>query len=260
MGHMDTFPLGTTGVISDIHGNPTALRSVVAEGATLGVERWMVLGDVVATGPDPVGVLEMLDDLDVVVTINGNTERYTLTMDRPDPSFETVMADPSELPRLVEVAATFAWTRGFLAAHGRVDTILSYVSEFRSILPDGSRLLALHASLVSDAGPGITPRLTRADVEVLFPSHGADVVMAGHTHERTDIQLEGARFVNPGSVSNHHGADQPATFSILHVERNAHCISHHDVDYPKAEAVEAIRSSGIPGQDFLIGHYFPNFA
>ena len=46
--------------MSDIHGNRTALEAVIADGTDRGVERWWVLGDLVAIGPDPVGTLELL--------------------------------------------------------------------------------------------------------------------------------------------------------------------------------------------------------
>jgi len=49
----------------------------------LGIDRWWVLGDLVAIGPDPVGTLELVADLPHVDVISGNTERYVLTSDRP---------------------------------------------------------------------------------------------------------------------------------------------------------------------------------
>ena len=47
--------------MSDIHGNPIALDAVLADiEATGGVDEHWVLGDIVALGHDPVGVLERL--------------------------------------------------------------------------------------------------------------------------------------------------------------------------------------------------------
>lgn len=244
------------GLIADIHGNSLALEAVLDAGAALGVDRWLVLGDVVAMGPDPARVLDQLDSADVAATVSGNTDRYVLTGDRPDPTFEQVVADPGLLPRLVEVAAIFAWTKGYLAATGRLDTLRSYASEFRALLPDGTELLAVHGSLVSDEGAGISPSLSPADVGVLFPEHSAGLVVAGHTHLRTDLVLDGVRFVNPGSVSNHHSPDRPATFSILQVDEDRHSISHHDARYDTSATVDAIRRCGIPGATFLVERYF----
>ena len=49
--------------MSDIHGNRHALEAVVADAARQGVDRWWVLGDVVAIGPEPVQTLEMVANL-----------------------------------------------------------------------------------------------------------------------------------------------------------------------------------------------------
>ena len=51
------------GVLSDVHGNRQAFEAVVADGRRAGVERWWVLGDLVAIGPDPVPVFELAGNL-----------------------------------------------------------------------------------------------------------------------------------------------------------------------------------------------------
>ena len=51
------------GLISDIHGNRIALEAVVADGVQQGVDRWWVLGDLVAIGTEPVATLELLTNL-----------------------------------------------------------------------------------------------------------------------------------------------------------------------------------------------------
>jgi predicted phosphodiesterase len=81
------------GLISDIHGNRHALEAVVADATRVGVDRWWVLGDLVAIGPDPVGTSELIANLPREV-ISGNTERYVLTRDRPPPTAREVIANP----------------------------------------------------------------------------------------------------------------------------------------------------------------------
>ena len=116
-----------------------ALREVVEDGLRCGVERWWVLGDIVALGPDPVGVLELLTQLSEVSFVAGNTERYVLTGDRPYPSFDDVVAHPDLMPRLVEVATSFAWTRGMVTQAGWLPWLTELPGELRWTLPDGTR-------------------------------------------------------------------------------------------------------------------------
>lgn len=247
---------GTYGIIADIHGNPYALASVLSHGRRLGVERWLVLGDVVAMGPEPGRVLDQLLALDVIAWISGNTERYVLTGDRPDPTLDQVAADPELLPRLVDVVGSFAWTKGFLQAEGHLDLLRSFRPQVRLRLPDRTSVLVVHASLVADDGPGITPSLDHDVAAELFPDADAALIIGGHTHHATDITIGDVRFVNPGSISNHLEPDRGACYSILRVDDRANGLEHHELEYDKQSAIESIRNSGIPGSEFLLARYF----
>ena len=44
-------------LLSDIHGNRLALEAVLADAGSLGVDAYLVLGDHVAVGPEPVAVI-----------------------------------------------------------------------------------------------------------------------------------------------------------------------------------------------------------
>ena len=50
-------------VLSDVHGNAWALRAVLADGERHRPDGWIVLGDLLADGPDPVGTLALLRSL-----------------------------------------------------------------------------------------------------------------------------------------------------------------------------------------------------
>ena len=78
------------GLMSDLHGNAHAVRAVLTDAEFMGVDEWWVLGGLVALGPDPVDVLELLAALPNVRCIGGNTQRYILTGDRPYPDFGAV--------------------------------------------------------------------------------------------------------------------------------------------------------------------------
>ena len=74
-------------LMSDIHGNLIALDAVLSDIlSTGGVDEYWIVGDHVAIGPDPNGVLERLKALPCASFTGGNTDRYVVTGDRPDPS------------------------------------------------------------------------------------------------------------------------------------------------------------------------------
>jgi Icc-related predicted phosphoesterase len=154
----------TLGLLSDIHGNRHALEAVIAHGAERGVQRWWVLGDLVAIGPDPVGTLDVVANLSDVQCTSENTERYVLTDDRPPPHADDVIADPQLLPLYAQIQRSFAWTAGALAAHGWLDWLRGLPLELRTVLGDGTSILGVHATPGRDDGAGITPERDEEDL------------------------------------------------------------------------------------------------
>ena len=237
--------------MSDIHGNLVALRAVLADAEDRGVDRWWALGDLVALGPDPAGVLACLSELPNLQAIGGNTERYVLTGDRPFPSYDDAADDRTLLPRLVEVAASFAWTRGAITQAGWFDWLTQLPARLRMTLPDGTRVLGVHASPASDDGAGIDSRISDAALAGLLDGCDADLVFAGHTHDLTDRTVGSVRAVNLGSVSNPSRADRCATYAILHVEDDSHRVQHRVVEFDRAAALAAIDAAHHPAAEFL---------
>ena len=64
-------------LISDIHGNEVALEAVLKDIKKAGVDQIACLGDVVALGPLPVAVLQMIQDLDCPCVL-GNHDAFMI--------------------------------------------------------------------------------------------------------------------------------------------------------------------------------------
>jgi len=73
-------------ILSDMHGNCVALDAVLADIATQGpVDAYWLLGDLVAMGPDPVGVMHRIHALPNYQAIRGNTDRWLTDVYREFP-------------------------------------------------------------------------------------------------------------------------------------------------------------------------------
>lgn len=239
------------GLMSDIHGNRQALEAAVADAAEQGVSRWWVLGDLVAIGPDPLGTVELIANLSGGENISGNTERYVLTDDRPPPHPDDVIADPELHTLYGTIQRSFAWTCGALAAHGWLDWLRALPLEVRTVLPDGTAALGVHASPGNDDGDGITPhRDEEALCRDLARTH-AHLVFAGHTHQPTDRVVAGVRAVNLGSLSNPITDDLRASYVVLHAERHGHSVEHRRVSYDRDAFLETVARSGHPASDYI---------
>jgi predicted phosphodiesterase len=239
------------GLISDVHGNRHALEAVIDDARSTGVDRWWVLGDLVAIGPDPVSTAELLANLPHVEAIKGNTERYVLTSDRPPPTPGDVIANPELFELYGTIQRSFAWTAGALASHGWLDWLHELPLELRMVLPDGTAVLGVHASPHRDDGEGITPHRDEEELRDDLEGAEADLVFAGHTHQPTDRVVAGIRAVNLGSLSNPIVDDLRASYVIVHGDRHGHAIEHRRVDYDRGAFLTSVEQSGHPASDYI---------
>jgi len=239
------------GVLSDVHGNRHALEAVLADGAVEGVDRWWALGDLVAIGPDPVAVLELLADQPDVVATRGNTERYTLTRDRPPPHAADVLERPQLIDLFAAIQGSFAWTRGALASAGWLGWLAELPLEVRTVLPDGTRVLGVHGTPGRDDGDGISPHRPEEELCAELAGAEADIVIAGHTHRPTDRWVGTVRALNGGSVSNPITDEHRATYVVIHAGEDVHRVEHRRVDYDHDAFLERVRQCGHPEHEYI---------
>jgi putative phosphoesterase len=205
-------------VLCDVHGNLPALEAVVAELASIDVDRIVCGGDVVA-GPFPRECLDKLVDLDAVF-VRGNADRESPRA--PDGTWEWIVAKLGpesveflrELPKAVSLG-------GVLYCHGSPrddDEILTRVSSderFRAALE------------------GVDERL----------------VVGGHTHVQFERVVDGIRFVNAGSIGIPYEGKQGAFWALLDGED----VDFRHTPYAVEAAAAVIRTSGYPGADQIAG-------
>lgn len=240
-------------LISDIHGNSIALDAVLADiEAFGGVDEYWVLGDLVALGPDPVGVLERLHELGAARFVRGNTDRYTTDAGRPwasvDEAFGTV-------ENLLQLEGSMAFAQGAAVASGHLEWLASLPVEQRTELPDGTRLLAVHASPGRDDGDGVTPERPEDELVAMFDDCEADLVVVGHTHVVVDREVAGVRVVNPGSVSNPPAPDLRARYAIVDAADERYELDLRAVDYDREAVIDQLEAVRHPRRQVLSGYF-----
>jgi predicted phosphodiesterase len=242
-------------LLADIHGNAIALDAVLAdierEG---GADGYWVIGDLVAIGPDPVGVLERLSALQGLRVIRGNTDRYVAFGDRPGPGIAEVQADATLFKPLIQVANTFAWTQGMVTAAGWLPWLKQLPLDFEMELPDGTRFLGVHASPGMDDGTGISPVSSDEEIGALFGGCGAGLVCVGHTHLPLERRWGPIHLVNPGSVGLSRTPDLHACYAFLDVDREGYRVTHRRVDFDRQAVIDRLVELVHPAREFIIHH------
>ncbi len=240
-------------IFSDIHGNPLALDAVLADIQHQGdIDAYWVLGDFAALGYDPVTPLETITALPQASYIRGNTDRYVVTKDLPVLP-EKVLEEPQLLSEIIEVTRSFSWTRGYVSAAGWLDWLANLPLEVRLTLPDGTRVLGVHASPGRDDGPGLRPKDSDDDIAQRLAGCNADLIIAGHTHVPMDRQVGSSRIINLGSVSNPITPGLQATYALLEADAQGYGIQLRRVDYDREAVIKAIEQARHPASAFLIG-------
>ncbi|MCP5096693.1 MAG: hypothetical protein GY943_14165 [Chloroflexi bacterium] len=239
-------------ILSDIHGNLTALDAVLADVESMGgVDEYWILGDLVAIGPYPVRVLERLHALPAVRFVRGNTDRYVVRGERPYPHPHHVKEDFALLPRLLEVNSGFSWTRGAITACGWYPFLAELPLELRVELPDGTRFLGVHASPGNDDGEGVRPDLSEDALQTLFAECDADLVCVGHTHWPANLQVGNVHVVNLGSVSNPIVPGLYATYVLLTATVDGCQVEHRKVAYDETAVLQQLQEVAHPAGEFI---------
>ena len=171
-------------VLSDIHGNISALRAVLEDVERHEVDQIVNLGDCFS-GPLAAGqTAALLGELDLP-TVRGNHDR--LLVDRPKTemgNWETWVIDDLSHETL-EWCRSLPLTRevgGILLCHGTPEADDENWLDYRG---SQSRLIARDLEGVEERARNVTHAVT----------------LCGHTHSPRSVQLpDGRRIVNPGSV------------------------------------------------------------
>ena len=188
-------------VFSDTHGNSIALDAVLADIERAGgVDAHWFVGDAALIGFDPVGTVQRLVALPNLVAVHGNGDRRVAT----DPGIvreitERFVADasPGEAAIWRSVLADSEWTRDGLQAAELFGWITGLPLEARVTLPDGTRVLLVHAAPGTDEGNGINASQSEDDLRAMLAGVEAGLVFVGHTHQPLDRTVDGVRVMEP---------------------------------------------------------------
>ncbi len=238
-------------ILSDVHGNSIALGAVLADVERLGgVDGYWVLGDLAAIGPDPAGAMDRLTALPGARFVRGNTDRLTLTGLSADHVREVLAHRPDRLEHFLEESATLGWTRAALGA-GHLDWLAALPLELRTTLPDGTRVLCVHAAPGTDDGDGIHPALSGDALAAILAEADADLVCTAHTHWPLDRTADGVRAVNPGSVSNPNGEDVRAKYLLLTADEAGYELQPRRAGYDHAPVIAALEAARHPSAAYV---------
>jgi len=238
-------------LISDIHGNYTALKAVINNIEKENIDSLICLGDVATIGPQPNEVLDILKTIDCRLVLGNHDEALLY----PEKSLE-LRIPPPLIPSL-------DWCRQQLKQDD-----LNFLQSFQASLqiPFGSkdRLLCYHGSPQSNI-KNILATTPESEMDQIFTQYASTLFAGGHTHIQMMRQHNGNLFINPGSVGMpfHHTPNQGehpillpfAEYAILYYFEENIEIKLHRISFDHAKYKKVINQSTLPIKDWLINKY-----
>jgi putative phosphoesterase len=242
---VETVEIVRVAVISDIHGNLTALEAVMSDLQHRGVDRVLHGGDLVLMGAQPAEVIDRVRELGWPGVL-GNTDEVLW---RPEVQARQQRLAPKLSPLLNLIFNSYAPATLELIGDERLSWLRRLPVEQR--LAD---IALLHAA-PGDLWRAPTPESTDVELEATYSPLGAGMAVYGHIHRPFVRTLAGSfTIANSGSVGLPWDGDQRAAYLLFDNGRTEVIRVAYDIEretalllksgYPDAARLTEMRRRG----------------
>ena len=242
------------GIITDIHSNIAALKSIWAEFERRDVEYAICLGDTVGLGARPEECLQFLraHQKQLLACVRGNHENYLL---EALPVHNHGDATKSVLPK--EILDLFRWNHNQISADST-----EFLRQFRkeTVVEIAGHTIFVSHYPVDTNGQYKTFYFTPTidECREIFADKPGDIFLFGHTHLRDYHRgRDGKIFINPGSAGCPIGTDS-ASAGILSLSRTQVDYEQLDVSYDIDTTIEDMLShiETVPAIDYTVDQFY----
>jgi len=223
-------------IVSDIHGNLTALEAVLADLRETSPDLIFHGGDLPHGGSNPAEIVDRIRDLGWRGVL-GNTDEMLFRPESLEEFAGQSKAPPSLWAAIREMAAAtrealgeerIAWLRGLpqMQVHGPMALV--------------------HASPGS-CWRAPAPEATGAELESTYSVLGKPVAVYGHIHHPFTRRVSGMTVANTGSVGLSYDGDRRAAYLVLDESKAA----IRRVAYDVKREIRAVSACGLPHADWV---------
>lgn len=222
-------------IVSDVHGNLSALEAVLADLAGVRPDLVVHGGDIALGGPRPAEVVDRVRELGWPGVL-GNTD--------------AVLAGEDAVPAAARdfLGPSAAWNREALGA-GRVAWLTGLPIEWR-----GEGVAVVHA-VPGDCWPIVAHDAPDDTLRETYGRLGVPTAVYAHIHHPFVRRLDGLTVVNTGSLSLSLDGDVRATYAVVEDGRVEHRRIAYDIErvaadlfavgYPNAEVYAGWLRTGV---------------
>ena len=231
-------------VLSDIHGNTTALEAVLEDAQTAGVDEYWLLGDILMPGTGRKNILQTLETLPITLRVLGNWEESLWRachrqLDESRPSHRYLLRQCQYIMEELSSEEIEALQNYPLQVHRQFGDLKLGISHH---LPDknwGRELIHLGK---------------QEDFDRLVTNPDCDIAIYGHIHQQFLRYGSGGQLIlNPGSIgqpfflSENLRKDLRAQYMILEFdEKGLRDIDFRRVDYDIEAELQLAKDLNLP--------------
>lgn len=227
-------------VLSDVHGNATALEAVRKALKKEKPDAVLVAGDLVMNGPEPAAAVDALREMEEAgaTIVQGNTDVAVADFDYSAafPWFTDGVPDAHR--------AAAEWAHDELG-DDRIGWLRRLPSERRVVLED-TMVHVCHASPGSQT-QGFDAQLDPSVVLERVSRTDARVICCGHTHLPDVRDLGWKVIVNDGSAGYIFDGDPTASWAIVEIDGDDVRAELRRTDFDTMTVSNAISARGLPG-------------
>lgn len=238
-------------LISDIHGNDTALEAVLDDIRAQGADSIICLGDAATLGPQPGEVLERLKSLECRLVM-GNHDAALL---EPEKAADFKIA--------AHLTSSLQWCLDKLTSDD-FEFLRAFEPNLKISLGNDEAMLCYHGSPASNI-TNIFAETPLTNLDRLFAGYSATIMAGGHTHLQMLRYYNGRIVVNPGSAGNVFltpltNSSQPtllpwAEYAIIDHQSGRTTVELKRVPFDVARLLQIISRSDIPIRGWLASQF-----
>ena len=229
-------------ILSDIHGDTTALKAVIANARALGATEYWLLGDILLPRPGREDLFELLDAIPITAAVRGNWDDCVLeALDG-----EYGLEDPQEIQLL---RLTQYLMEGLDPK--RIDWLRSLpLVEKKEV--NGIRFSLTHNLPEKNYGGDLRPANVTENFDQLLDDQ-TDMAIYGHVHKQLlRYGSQGQQILNPGTIGMPYFDWEPiqnhrAQYALIDVEEDGVTnLQFRKVAYDYEGELQDAKDKGLP--------------
>lgn len=220
------------GVLADIHGNLYALKAIIHDLRQMGIEDYIIAGDLIADCSQPNEVLDYIKTLKATV-IKGNREDYVL---------DFLNGKQSHWEHYDQMASV-VWTAKVLTEEN-----IQYIKHLSNScvisLEEQGQISVVHGSPFDISEHLYEDKEQERLLEAVQVCE-SEVLICGHSHRQWKKKVNQTLVLNPGAAGVHFNQQRGAEYAILSYEKGTWSATHHIALYDIFSFKKTMLSSSL---------------